>query len=631
LRDRRNGLFSRDGDPRPRRVPFLRRRWNRNAGARLCSIMARYFEVLEGLPIAVCATDAEGFLTFYNDAAAELWGRRPELGRERWSGALRLFHPDGRPMPRDECPMAVTLREGKPVRGAEAIAERPDGRRVGFLPFPSLIRDDEGRIAGAINVMIDVTERREAHLAQARLAAIVSSSDDAIISKTLDGTVTSWNAGATRIFGYEPEEMIGQPIYRIVPPELRSEEDSILARLRRGERIDHCDTERVGRDGRRLSISLTVSPIRNAAGEIVGASKTARDVTERKRAEEHQRLLLSELNHRVKNTLATIQAIARQSLRAEPSPGAFVASFAGRIQALARAHDLLVRGEMQRAELADLVRSQVDLGAPDPRIRASGPAVVLDSRTAAQLGLVLHELATNARKHGALSVPEGRLAITWSTDMAPEPALLVEWRETGVRGVRVPTKQGFGTLLIERSLLANRGRAAIGYRDTGIDCEIRLPLPGLPLPGTAPAAASAEGGSTEPDGDDLAGRRILVVEDEPLIAMDVEERLLAAGCSVIGPAANPATAQRLIAESAPDAALLDSNLAGHSVGVLAAELRRRGIPFAFATGVGRDSLPEGFEEAPLLAKPFGTAELLAMVRSLLAGRTSRVVPFRPHG
>jgi PAS domain S-box-containing protein len=587
-------------------------------------------EILEFLPIAVYTTDAEGVLTFYNDAAAELWGRRPVLGRELWCGSLRLFHPDGRPMPHDECPMAQTLRQGRAVRGTEAVAERPDGRRISFLPYPSLLRDPEGRIIGAINAMVDVTGRGEAHLAQARLAAIVASSDDAIISKTLDGTITSWNAGASRIFGYAPGEMIGQPIYRIVPPDLRSQEDMILARIRRGERIDHFDTERVDRDGRRLSISLTVSPIRNAAGDIVGASKVARDVTERKRAEERQRLLIGELNHRVKNTLATIQAIARQSLRSEPSPGAFVASLTGRIQALARAHDVLVRGEVHRAELAELVRDQVELGARDPRVSASGPAVTLDSPVAVQLGLVLHELATNARKYGALSIPEGRLAIAWRTEMQPEPELVLEWRESGVPGVRVPERRGFGTLMIERMLVASGGRASIGYRDTGIDCEVRLPLPGA-APAGVVVPSEARLAEAAGKGDGLAGRRILLVEDEPLIAMDIEERLLAAGCSVIGPAANPATAQRLIAETAPDAALLDANLAGHPVDALAAELRRRGIPFAFATGFGRDSLPAGFEEVPLLAKPFGTDELMAVVRSLIAARSPRVVPFRPGG
>ena len=225
------------------------------------------------------------------------------------------------------------------------MAERPDGSRVRFMPMPSLRPRRRGRGRSAPSTcIVDESDRNEAEIGLARLAAIVASSDDAIVSKTLDGVITSWNAGATRIFGYAADEMIGRPISRIIPPELLPEEEGILARLRRGERIEHFDTVRVAKDGRRLSISLTVSPIRDGAGNVVGASKVARDVTERKLSEERQRLLLGELNHRVKNTLATIQAIARQSLRAEPSPSAFVAGFTGRLQALAQAHDLLVRG-----------------------------------------------------------------------------------------------------------------------------------------------------------------------------------------------------------------------------------------------------------------------------------------------
>src|SRR5256886_3906016 len=153
-------------------------------------------ELLEALPVAVYTTDAEGRITFYNRAAAELWGHHPELGQ--WCGSWRLYWPDGRPLPHDQCPMAVALKEGREGRGAEAIAERPDGTRVRVLPFPTPPRDPSGRLIGAINLLMDVTERRDAELESARLAAIAVSSADAIISKTIEGRVTSWNAGASR-------------------------------------------------------------------------------------------------------------------------------------------------------------------------------------------------------------------------------------------------------------------------------------------------------------------------------------------------------------------------------------------------------------------------------------------------
>src|ERR1700747_947856 len=169
-------------------------------------------ELLEALPVAVYTTDAEGRITFYNEAAAELWGHRPQLGSDQWCGSWRLYWPDGRPLPHDECPMAVTLKEGRPVRGVEAVAERPDGTRVNFLPYPTPLRDASGRLTGGINLLMDLTERHANEARASLLAAIVAPSDDAIVSKTLEGRVTSWNAAATRLFGYAPEEMIGQPI-----------------------------------------------------------------------------------------------------------------------------------------------------------------------------------------------------------------------------------------------------------------------------------------------------------------------------------------------------------------------------------------------------------------------------------
>lgn len=159
-----------------------------------------------------------------------------------------------------------------------------------------------------------------------------------IVTKTLTGHITSWNKSATRIFGYEEKEIIGLPINIIVPPELQDEEKEILSRIGRGEHIDYYETVRVAKDGRRVNVSPTVSPLHDKNGKIIGASKVARDITEKKRAEEMQQLLLGELNHRVKNMLAIVQSIATQTLRRAPSPEEFTKSFTGRVQALARAH-----------------------------------------------------------------------------------------------------------------------------------------------------------------------------------------------------------------------------------------------------------------------------------------------------
>ena len=308
--------------------------------------------------------------------------------------------------------MAVALKERRPITGVEAIAERPDGTRRRFAPYPTPLFDEAGVLIGGVNMLLDVTDRHERDMERARLAAIVMSSDDAIISKTLDSIITSWNAGATRIFGYEAEDMIGQPIYRLIPLERHGEEREVIAKLTRGERVEHYETVRMAKDGRRIDISLTVSPLRDRLGNIVGASKVARDISERKRGQEMQSLLVGELSHRIKNTLATVQSMAKQTLRGSKSADEFVHSFEGRLQALAAAHSMLSDSHWQGAELTTLIRRILaDDGA---RIVLSGPQVMLGSQATLHLSMVIHELATNARKYGALSGTGGQLTLTWS-------------------------------------------------------------------------------------------------------------------------------------------------------------------------------------------------------------------------
>ncbi|MGH6827937.1 MAG: PAS domain S-box protein, partial [Rhizomicrobium sp.] len=174
---------------------------------------ARFFRALvEALPVAIYAADAQGRITFYNEAAARLWGRRPRLGEDWWCGSWRLYRPDGTPMAHSECPLATTLKCGKPVRGMEAVAERPDGTRFPFIAYPSPIDDDAGKMIGAVNMLIDISLRKQNEGATQRLAAIVESSDDAIVSKNLDGIIQTWTRAAERMFGYRPEEIVGRSI-----------------------------------------------------------------------------------------------------------------------------------------------------------------------------------------------------------------------------------------------------------------------------------------------------------------------------------------------------------------------------------------------------------------------------------
>jgi PAS domain S-box-containing protein len=243
----------------------------------------------ELLPVAVCICEASsGVIAYYNSRAVELWGRAPIAGDtdERFSASLRLFRTDGTPLSHLETPMAQVLNGAAPVRNQEVVIERSDGSRIMTLANVDPLIDSTGRIVGAINVFRDVTEWKMAAQASGRLAAIVESSEDAIISKDLNGIIASWNQAAERIFGYTAEEAVGKPITILIPPDRHDEEPGILARIRRGERVEHYETVRQRKDGSLLDISLTISPIRDALGNIVGASKIARDITRRKLIEE---------------------------------------------------------------------------------------------------------------------------------------------------------------------------------------------------------------------------------------------------------------------------------------------------------------------------------------------------------
>jgi PAS domain S-box-containing protein len=246
---------------------------------------ARHRHLINALPMAIYTCDREGRLTMYNHAATVLWGREPEIGKDLWCGSWKIYQPNGDPLPFDECPMAVTLRAGRPVRGQEIIIERPNGTRRHILPHPEPIYDAAGNVIGAVNMLIDITERKKADRAMAHLAAIVTSSDLAIVGKDLQGTVTSWNRAAERLFGYSAEEMIGRSVLRIIPPDRRDEEVRILGCIASGKSIESYETIRRRKDGSDVPISLTVSPIIDARGHVIGASKIARDISEQKRAE----------------------------------------------------------------------------------------------------------------------------------------------------------------------------------------------------------------------------------------------------------------------------------------------------------------------------------------------------------
>lgn len=432
----------------------------------------------------------------------------------------------------------------------------------------------------------DITARKEAEAANARLAAIVESSDDAIVSKTLDGIITSWNYGAERIFGYAAGEAIGKPITLLFPVGQEYEEPQILERLRRGEHIKHYDTVRRRKDGQLTDVSVTVSPVRDASGGIIAASKIARDITHRKRvekdlsdffenasvalhwvgpdgivlranrrelemlgyshdeyvgrhiaefhvnqdtiddilqrlsdgeiissreaqlrckdgsirdvmidssvlwesgrfihtrcftvdvtarkaAEQGQRMLIEELQHRVKNTLASAQAMALQTLRG--ASAAERQAFAARVQALSNAHEVLTRDNWDRAPLRDVVDRALGPFQKEC-IAFAGPHVLLDAGKALRMTMVLHELATNAVKYGALSNGTGRVRLDWILkDVAGGRRLHLCWEERGGPAVRTPSQKGFGSRLIE----AGVEESQVVFAPDGVTCTLEMEL-----------------------------------------------------------------------------------------------------------------------------------------------------------
>jgi CheY-like chemotaxis protein len=284
----------------------------------------------------------------------------------------------------------------------------------------------------------------------------------------------------------------------------------------------------------------------------------------------------------------------------------------------------------------DLVREQVLFGATDDhRVSCSGPALMLDPQAAVQLALVLHELATNARKYGALSVPTGRLEVQWELRIDGEGNnLVLEWKERGGPKVSTPKERGFGSMLIERTLSAHRGEVSMRYAAAGVTCGITLPLPQQARPSFEQAAAASTTETTpslpsgrKPHGI-LHGRRVIIIEDEPLVAMDIESTLTAAGCKVVGSAGTLDKAKLIVAQVQCDAAIVDIALAGHPVDELAAALTQKNIPLVLLIESGRDGLTGQCQAAVELKKPFSQDQLTAAVEQLFY-QTAAVVQLRP--
>jgi PAS domain S-box-containing protein len=314
---------------------------------------------------------------------------------------------------------------------------------------------------------------RESEEQRRWLASIVAGSSDAIIGKTIEGIITSWNQGAERVLGYAAEEVVGNSIMMLIPADRHDEERMILERIGRGEPIELYETVRQCKHGRLIVVSLSVSPVKNVEGMIVGASTIARDITERKRSEEQIVALAREAEHRTKNMLATV--LAAIDLSKSGTSQGLKRAIKGRIKALANVHALFVQSRWTGAELSSLAAQELApyVQGDDVRAHMGGPRLFLEPETAQAMAVVLHELATNAAKYGALSVATGRVAVKWS--LTDDGSIAIRWTERGGPLVNPPTRRGFGTEVIEGQIRHQAdGEVQFDWRPEGLTCEIVL-------------------------------------------------------------------------------------------------------------------------------------------------------------
>ncbi len=446
--------------------------------------------LIESLPIGVYTCARDGVLVQYNRRAAELWGRSPTPGdtQVRCCGSYRAFRPDGEPLDLPDTAMAQVLRTGKPVRDQEVVIETPDGLRRFILANVDPLFDDDGSLVGGVSCFQDITAMKVAEASKAeserRFHDLLQALPAAIYTTDAAGRITFFNEAAAELWGCRPEigsaEWCGS--WRIYWPDgtyLPHDQCPMAMALKEQRPIRGYEAVAERPDGRRVPFIPFPTPLRNAAGELVGAVNMLVDISERKESETRQKTLVDELNHRVKNTLATVQSLAAQSAAGGQIPKDVRDAFEGRLVALSRAHDQLTRRHWESADLGSIVDAVVDpYRDGNGRIRAEGAPIRLGPQAALTLAMVLHELATNAAKYGALSAPNGALDLSWTvTGNGPGQHLAIDWRERGGPRVEKPTRTGFGSRLVERGIRHElKGTSEIAYEPAGLRCRIEVPL-----------------------------------------------------------------------------------------------------------------------------------------------------------
>jgi len=450
-------------------------------------------EILELLPIATCVCDSTGRIIQYNHRAVELWGRAPEPGQthDHFVAQYRFFGGEGEELPTSK--LAEVLKTGRAIRDEEVSVVRPDGKEIAVLLNIDPLFNAQGKLVGAINCFQDVTERRRVMDAldrtqhnlreqEERWSATYEHAAIGIVELDAEGRFIRVNEAICAIVGGTREELLTWRLQGRTHPDDRDVDDELYRRQVAGD-IGFYSIEKrfIRRDGRVIWIAVRSSTVRDDTGHFLYGVRVVQDVTERKEAEERQKLLIDELNHRVKNTLATVQSLATQTARGTHSPEEFREAFEGRLIALSQAHDQLTRRHWKSADLRDIVEAAIapHLARSQDQMIITGEPITVTPRVALTLALALHEMTTNAAKYGALSVAGGRVEVAWRVERkaSPPPVLRIEWRERGGPPVTVPKQQGFGTRFIVGSVASElQGKAQLDYDPAGFICTMDIPL-----------------------------------------------------------------------------------------------------------------------------------------------------------
>jgi len=421
----------------------------------------------------------------------------------------------------------------------------------------------------------------------------------------------TWSPSLTRIMGFSPESF-GATLdgaLTHVHPEDRERFRTLVRDGMAEDRSHSCELRFIRPDGSVRWSLAAGQVIRNSAQQPVRFAGVDLDISQRKEAEGRQHMLVRELDHRARNLLAVVQSVLHLSRAATTAE--FIAAVDGRIRALSRTQTLLSEARWQGVELGRIVEEEIAPFSTEQseQIEAAGAAVSLSPPAAQSLALALHELVTNALKHGALSMPEGRLSLAWEVE--PE-ALILRWTEAGGPPTRQPTRKGFGTKVIAAGIEQQLGgRALFEWRPEGLLCTLTVPRSKIDrVERFVPARNGVERPeSPAPSPLWIAGNRILAVEDEALVAAMLRDSLTDLGFGVIGPIGIVAQALESARTEPIDAAILDVNVAGEAIYPVADALAARGIPFIFMTGYGSSAIDPRYAHIPSLQKPIDTQVL----------------------